>query len=75
MVRAERLIRLGDISGARSVLEYVLPGGDPRAAFLLAQTFDPTVLRAWKVMGVRGDADRARELYAKAEQGGYTASK
>jgi hypothetical protein len=75
IVRAERLIHLGNIAGARTMLEQVLPQGDPRAAFLLGQTYDPRVLRVWNVYGIRGDPDRARELYAKAEQGGYTASK
>ena len=68
--RAERLIRLGDISGARLVLERAADRGDARATFLLAQTCDPRMLRAWKVQGLRPDPDRARALYAKAAQEG-----
>ena len=38
----------------------------PNATFLLAQTWDPAVLRAWNVRGLRADPDLARSLYAKA---------
>lgn len=73
--RAERLIRLGDISGARLVLERASDRGDPRATFLLAQTCDPRMLREWKVQGLRADPDRARALYAKAAQEGVRENK
>jgi hypothetical protein len=73
--RAERLIRLGDISGARLVLERASDRGDPRATFLLAQTCDPRMLRAWNVQGLRPDPDRARALYAKAAQEGLREAK
>lgn len=73
--RAERLIRLGDISGARLVLERAADRGDARATFLLAQTCDPRMLRAWNVRGFRPDPDRARALYAKAAQEGLRDAK
>jgi hypothetical protein len=73
--RAERLIQLGDISGARLVLERAAERGASRALFFLAQTFDPRLLRAWNVRGMRGDPDRARELYARAEQRGIPVAK
>ncbi|MFC5557030.1 hypothetical protein [Methylobacterium iners] len=69
--RAERLIKHGDISGARLVLERAADRGDPRATFLLAQTCDPRMLRIWKVQGLRPDPDRARALYAKAAKDGH----
>ncbi|WP_132256782.1 hypothetical protein [Methylobacterium segetis] len=68
--RAERLIRLGDISGARLVLERAMERGEPRAAFLLAQTCDPRMLRAWKVQGLQADPERASALYARAAREG-----
>ncbi|AWN40137.1 hypothetical protein [Methylobacterium durans] len=68
--RAERLIQLGDISGARLVLERAMDRGEPRAAFLLAQTCDPRMLRAWKVQGLQADPERARALYARAAREG-----
>ncbi|NGM34045.1 MULTISPECIES: hypothetical protein [Methylobacterium] len=64
--RAEQLIRRGDISGARLVLERALSRNEPRAALLLAQTYDPIVLRTWKVLGLRPDPERAQALYAQA---------
>jgi hypothetical protein len=64
--RAKALIRLGDISGARLLLERAQARDAPNATFLLAQTWDPAMLRAWKVHGLRADPDRARSLYAKA---------
>lgn len=73
--RAERLIRLGDISGARLVLERAADRGNPQASFLLAQTWDPRMLRTWKVHGLRPDPDRARALYAKAGEEGSRESK
>lgn len=68
--RAERLIRSGDISGARLVLEHLVERGDARATFLLAQTCDPRMLRAWRVHGLRPDPERASALYARAAEFG-----
>jgi hypothetical protein len=64
--RAEELFRQGDVSGARLLLERALEGGHARAAFLLAETFDPNVLSKLGVLGIRGDAAKAREFYARA---------
>ena len=68
--RAEELLRIGNIAGARLVLEHVLRGGNPIVAFKLAETYDPRRLQAWRVLGVRGDAQKARELYKQAHAGG-----
>ncbi|MCJ2049185.1 hypothetical protein [Methylobacterium sp. J-070] len=64
--RAKGLIRLGDISGARLLLERAQARNASNATFLLAQTWDPAMLRTWKVRGLRADPDLARRLYAKA---------
>jgi hypothetical protein len=64
--RAQGLLQQGDISGARLVLERAAGRDDASAASLLARTYDPAQLRAWKVRGIRPDPDKARELYAKA---------
>jgi hypothetical protein len=68
--RAEELLRIGNIAGARLVLEHVLRGGNPIVAFKLAETYNPRRLQAWRVFGVRGDAQKARELYKQAHAGG-----
>lgn len=67
VLRADELFRTGDISGARLLLERSMEDGNPRAAFLLAETFDPQVLSRMGTFGIRGDAAKARELYAKAK--------
>jgi hypothetical protein len=64
--RALELIRHGDISGARLMLERALADGSGQAAFHLAQTYDPVVLARWQVRGLRGDPVRARVLYGSA---------
>ncbi|BAU88679.1 hypothetical protein MPPM_0074 [Methylorubrum populi] len=64
--RARGLIRLGDISGARLLLERAQARNAPNATFILAQTWDPDMLRRWSVRGLPGDPDLARTLYARA---------
>lgn len=71
-IRASELLSKGDVSGARLLLERSLASGNARAAFLLAETFDPQVLARLGVLGIRGDADKAREFYAKAKALGDT---
>ena len=68
--KAEELLRVGDIVGARWVLEHALPRGNPLVAFKLAETYDARRLAAWGVVGIRGDATKARELYQRAHVGG-----
>ncbi len=65
--RAEELLRKGDVSGARLLLERSLNSGNARAAFLLAETFDPHALTRLGALGIRGDADKARKLYEQAQ--------
>jgi len=64
--RADALLRSGDVSGARLLLEHATQAGNAQAAFMLAETFDPNVLSQIGVLGIRGDAAKARELYARA---------
>jgi hypothetical protein len=45
MTRARSLLALGDIAAARLLLERAANARDATAAFLLAQTYDPAVLR------------------------------
>jgi hypothetical protein len=70
LARVEELLRIGDVAGARLYLEHLLPGGSPAVAFRLAETYDPERLAAWRVVGVRGDPQKARELYERALAGG-----
>jgi len=64
--RAEALLRHGDVSGARLLLERASEDGDVRAILLLAQSFDPRTLSTLGVRGMRGDLAKAEELRARA---------
>ena len=75
LTKAAVLIRRGDVSGARLLLERCLAAGDMRAAFYLAETYDPAVLRAWQAYGVPGDLARARHLYGRALAAGVPMAK
>jgi hypothetical protein len=69
--KADELLGRGDIAGARLVLEQT-SGANAAAAFRLGETYDPKRLAAWRVVGMRGDAVKARELYQRAYAGGIT---
>jgi TPR repeat protein len=73
--RASALLRQGDIGAARLILAFAQDSGSPRAAFMLAETYDPQMLSAWKALGTHADARKARELYAKAYAGGIAEAK
>ena len=70
LARASTLLQQADINAARGLLEYVLDHGSARAAFMLAETYDPNVLQSWGARGVAGDSAKARELYERARAGG-----
>ena len=69
---ASKLIAQADISAARLVLERAASSGDTRAIFALAETYDPNVLSAWRVRGIKGDRNRANALYEDALAKGET---
>ena len=75
IARAEFLIGQGDVGGARRFLERAVEGHSARAAFLLAETYDLRILRTLQVYGVRGDTQRALELYGVASEGGIDKAK
>jgi hypothetical protein len=75
IARASALLSQGNIGAARIVLERAAENGNARASFMLAETYDPGVLSAWGTYGTRGEAAKARELYAKAESGGIREAK
>jgi TPR repeat protein len=75
VARAITLLGQGNIGAARSVLERAAESGNAQASFMLAETYDPTILSAWGTHGTRGEAAKARELYAKAQAGGIREAK
>ena len=70
IARAVSLIKRYDFSGARLILEHALQQGSAPAAFLMAETYDRRMLRAIRAYRVRGDAEKARELYGLAAVAG-----
>jgi hypothetical protein len=70
LLKADDLLGKGDIVGAMLLLEYALRAGNPFVAFKLAETYDPARLAALRVVGVRGDAHKAQQLYQQAHAGG-----
>lgn len=73
--RARALLDQGNIGAARIVLELAAEKNIAQASFMLAETYDPAVLSAWGTYGTRGEAAKARELYAKAHRGGIREAK
>jgi hypothetical protein len=64
--RGQELVETGDIAGARLALLRAAEAQDPRAAFALASTYDPIVLRELRVYGPVSDPALARHWYEKA---------
>jgi len=64
--RAKGLLALGDIAGARLLLERAATAQDATAAFLLAQSYDPAVLGAHDTRSITPDPAMARDWYRKA---------
>ncbi|WP_157158021.1 MULTISPECIES: coiled-coil domain-containing protein [Bradyrhizobium] len=73
--RARALLDQGNIGAARIVLELAAERDVAQASFMLAETYDPAVLSAWGTYGTRGEAAKARELYAKAHRAGIREAK
>jgi hypothetical protein len=69
VARAESLIKQFDFVAARLWLAHALEKGSARAAFMMAETYDPRILRS-QAYGMRGDAQRAREFYQLAAEAG-----
>ena len=74
MTRAKSLLTLGDIAAARLLLERAANARDAIAAFLLAQTYDPAVLRVRDTRSITPDPVMARDWYRKAASFGSAAA-
>ena len=68
--RGEQLVAGGELGPARLALRRAAEAGDPNAAFALATTYDPILLRARRVIGVAPDIAMARAWYEKAKEFG-----
>jgi hypothetical protein len=72
LARGRRMLALGNIAVARPFLERAANEGSGVAAALLAASFDPVWLRKAGVLGLEGDADKARHWYGEANRLGVT---
>jgi hypothetical protein len=68
--RGEELLNTGDIASARLLLRRAAEARDARAAFALAGSYDPIVLKRLGVYGSQPDVAAARDWYEKARQYG-----
>ena len=66
LARAKKMLALGDIGASRLLLERAANAQDATAAFLLARTYDPTVLGSPDTRTITPDARMARDWYRKA---------
>jgi hypothetical protein len=64
--RGEDYLAQGDVAAARLILGRAAEARDARAAFSLAATYDPSVLKQLHVVGFRPDVAQARAWYEKA---------
>jgi hypothetical protein len=74
LTRADELLRLGDVSGARLALQPTVDVGNGLGAFKLAETYDPKRLSEWRVIGMKADTAKARELYELAQVTGMASA-
>jgi hypothetical protein len=67
LARGSALEATGDLAGARLVLQRAAEAGNARAAFMLAETYDPIVLETLRESGLASNVATARVWYAKAK--------
>jgi hypothetical protein len=66
--KGEALVGIGDVGGARMMFQPAAEAGDPAAAFALAETYDPLVLRMLGVKGgITSDIALANSWYERAK--------
>lgn len=74
---AQGLVALaqGSIASARAYLQRAADAGDARALLALGETYDPVTLARIGVLGLKGDAARARDYYAQALAAGLSVAR
>jgi hypothetical protein len=66
----KRLGRAGNLVGARAIFLRLAQNGDSRAAFLLAETYDPIALAKHQLLPPDSDPEKARLWYRRASERG-----
>jgi hypothetical protein len=67
LARGNTLVATGDLAAARLVLQRAAEAGNARAAFMLAETYDPVVLEKLGELGLASNVAMARIWYRKAK--------
>lgn len=67
MERAFSLLGKGDISGARTIFQFLSARGNAAAAVAMGGTYDPLVLNQLFIKGMTPDPEQAQTWYKKAE--------
>ena len=75
LATARTLAAAGEVIQARVILGEPALAGNGEAAYLLAETYDPNVLAALGLTGVKAEPERARDLYEHALREGVTAAR
>jgi hypothetical protein len=66
--QATGMLKSGDFEAARLIYVELAAHGSGRAAFLLAQSYDPEVLQAHFLVGMKPDSAKARQWYFRAAE-------
>ena len=70
--RGKELLRNGDFSSARLILQRAADAGDADAALTLGSSYDPIILTRLGLRGQVANVDLARTWYEKAQEFGST---
>jgi hypothetical protein len=68
----KRLRAAGNLAGARAIFQRYAQTGDSRAAYLLAETYDPISLAKHQLLPPDSDLEKARLWYRRASEHGST---
>jgi hypothetical protein len=74
LIQAKHLIENRDIMAARELLHAAETTASAALTFMLAETYDPSMLAIWQIKpdGVTANPERARALYQRARDLGDT---
>ena len=72
VARGKELLRDGDFSSARLILQLAADGGEADAALTLGSTYDPNILAQLGIRSQVANVDLARTWYEKAQEFGST---
>jgi TPR repeat protein len=66
----KRLMAARNLTAARAIFQRLALSGDSRAAFLLAETYDPISLARHQLPPPDSDVEKARQWYRRASEKG-----